>query len=115
MKKSFAYLVLGCGLVAIIGYFTLEDTFVSDDNRSKVVQEARKFQKTSNRKETEKDTMDVYDEDGDYVITVPIELWTENQEEDISFWRENREKFIEEYDLPEEDPEGEVDWDKIED
>ncbi|MCF8012192.1 MAG: hypothetical protein K9L56_13030 [Clostridiales bacterium] len=115
MKRLFLYLIVGLfATAAAISPYLIGDVNASnDDPRPQELIKARQYEQTNKLEPAGDRTIDLYDKSGDYVVTVPIKLFKKHQEKSIDFWKENREKFIKEYNMPKSDPEGNVDWENM--
>lgn len=107
MKKLISVIFL---VVFVISTFFIGNAVgkvtANDDTRPEEVKKARKYEKTHKLQPIKEQTIDIYDAEGNYVITVTDKLYKKYSEKNTEFWKANKEKFIKKYNLPKTDPEG---------
>lgn len=118
MKKKVTSIILSSFsllLVAgIMGSDVMASPSKSDSDKPvpKEIKKAREYQRTHELKPVEIQTVDVYGDKGNYIVTVPIDVWKKNETKGMAFWKSHAKEFVEKFNMPTSDPEGLTDWSK---
>lgn len=70
------------------------------------IQKASHYKATHQLQPVDIDTVDVYGDKGQYIVTVPMDVWKTYETKGTQFWKSHAKEFVKTFHMPVADPES---------
>lgn len=74
------------------------------------IEKAMTYKKTHQLKPIDINTVDIYGNKGNYIVTVPMDVWKKYETKSMQFWKSHSKEFVKKFNMPTVDPEGISNW-----